>query len=236
MTGMTWADGGGKFFPERVVGEDVLELFPAVGDGVEVRHVGHGAAGGKVGKDDGLVGAGEHIGGFGHEVDATEDDGLGVGAGEGGVGELEGVADEVGILNDLVALIEVAEDDEFLAERSLGGADAEVELGGRGVAVLGGKAGLARGVGRKAVVHGGAGAVGGRGVEGPGSVGEGGATGGGVLDSGLRCLLRSWLFADANQLDGAVYRGQNLLLDAAPLASVQGRPGSIGCSRTSTGY
>ena len=64
----------------REVGaEDVVELFPAVGDGVEVGHVGHGAAGGEVGEDDGLVGAGEHVGGLGHEVDAAEDDGFGVG-------------------------------------------------------------------------------------------------------------------------------------------------------------
>ena len=61
-------------------------MLPAVGDGVEVGHVGHGAAGGEVGEDDGLVGTGEDVGGFGHEVDAAEDDGFGVGAGEGGLG------------------------------------------------------------------------------------------------------------------------------------------------------
>jgi hypothetical protein len=60
--------------------------WETVGDGVEVGHVGHGAAGGEVGEDDGLVGTGEHVGGFGHEVDAAEDDGLGVGAREGGLG------------------------------------------------------------------------------------------------------------------------------------------------------
>ena len=79
------------------------------------------------------------------------------------------------------------------------------------------------------VDSGGAGTVGGVGVEGPGRVGEGGAAGGGAV-------LSSWLFADANQLDGAVYRGQDLLLGAAPLASRDGGPGSIGCSGTSLGY
>ena len=63
-------------------------------------------------------------------MDAAEDDGFGVGAGAGGVGELEGVADEIGVLNNLIALIEVAEDDELFTEGVLGGADAEVELGG----------------------------------------------------------------------------------------------------------
>jgi hypothetical protein len=169
------AVGGG------VGAEDFFELLPAVGYGVEVGHVGHGAAGGEVGEDDGLAGAGEDVGGLGHEVDAAEDDGFGVRTGEGGVGELEGVADEVGVLDDFVALIEVAEDDELVAEGVFCGADAEVELGGGGIAVLGGKAGLAWGGGGDVVGHGGAGAVGGRGVEGPGCVGEGGTTGGGLV-------------------------------------------------------
>ena len=87
----------------------------------------------------------EHVGGLGHEVDAAEDDGFGLGASLGGVRELEGVADEVGVLDDFVALIEVAEDDEAVAQgvplrrgcggrvRSLrpGGTPAEGSLVGR---------------------------------------------------------------------------------------------------------
>ena len=213
----------------ELVAEDVGQLLPAVGDGVEVGHVGHGAAGGEVGEDDSLAGTGEHVGGFGHEVDAAEDDGFGVGTGEGSVGELEGVAEEVGVLDDLIALIEVAEDDELIAEGVFGGSDAEVELGGRGVAIFGGKPGLARSGRGKMVGHGGAGAVGRFSVEGPWRVGEGRAAGGELV----RCSL---LFVNLNQLDGAVYRGHNGLLELPPLASDGGRPGSIGCSCTSIGY
>ena len=100
--------------------EQPFELLPAIGDGIEVGHVGHGAAGGEVRQDNGLVGAREHVCGLGHEMDAAEDDGLGLGASPGGVRELEGVADEVGVLNDFVALIEVAEDDQAFTEFGLG--------------------------------------------------------------------------------------------------------------------
>ncbi len=119
-------------------------------------------------------GAREHVGGFSHEVDAAEDDGFGVGASAGGVGELEGVADEVGVLHDLVALVEVAEDDEAVAQRVLRRADAEIELGGGGVAVLRWKAWLARCVGGDTIRHGCARAVAwGLPVELPGGFGEG---------------------------------------------------------------
>ena len=158
--------------------EEVFEVGPAVGDGLEVGHVGHGAAGGEVGEDDGLVGPGEHVGGLGHEVDAAEDEGLGVGAGAGGLGELEGVADEVRVLGDLVALVEVAEDDDAVAESVLGGADAEVEFGrGRGTVLLGEDA-LVGGEGGDGVKLGGAGAVAGLGIEEPGGFREAGVTGG----------------------------------------------------------
>ena len=48
--------------------------------------------------------------------------------GGGVLGELEAVAGEVGVLDDFVALVVVAEDDEALAELRAGGADATVEL------------------------------------------------------------------------------------------------------------
>ncbi len=150
-----------------------VEVFPGSFDGFQVGHVGHGAAGGEIGEDDGLVRAGEHVRGFGHEVDAAEDDGLGLGAGPGSVGELEAVAEEVGVFHDLVALVEVAEDDDALAERRFGGADAEVELFGGGVAVLGGQDALAGRVGCDGVERGSAGAVGRRkSVNGPGVKGQ----------------------------------------------------------------
>ena len=53
----------------------------------------------------------EDIGGFGHEVDAAENDELGLGLLASPLGQLEGVAPEVGELDDVLALIVVAEDD-----------------------------------------------------------------------------------------------------------------------------
>src|SRR5207247_3778540 len=55
---------------------------------------GQGATRLEIGNQDGLVGA-EELGGFGHEVDAGQDDHFGVGPG-GGSGERERVAGEVG--------------------------------------------------------------------------------------------------------------------------------------------
>jgi hypothetical protein len=84
---------------------DLLELLPALLDARGVGHVGHRAARGEVGQDHGLVGPREHVGGLGHEVHAAEDDRLGIRPGLRGVGELERVAREVGVLHDLVALV-----------------------------------------------------------------------------------------------------------------------------------
>ena len=53
-------------------------------------------------------GRGEDVGRLGHEVDAAEDDELGLGPGGGVAGELERVAGDVGELDDLVALVVVA--------------------------------------------------------------------------------------------------------------------------------
>ena len=75
------------------------------------------------------VGRGEDVGRLGHEVHAAEDDELGVGAAGRVAGELEGVAGDVGELDDLVALVVVAEDEQPLAERRLGGAGALDEVG-----------------------------------------------------------------------------------------------------------
>ncbi len=61
------------------LGQDV----PALLDLVERRHVGHGAAGGEVGQQHGLRRPGEHVRALGHEVDAAEDDELGLRAGRG---------------------------------------------------------------------------------------------------------------------------------------------------------
>ena len=59
------------------------------------------------------MGLGEDVGALGHEVDAAEEDVLGVAAAGRLLRELEGVAAEVGELDDLVALVVVAEDDQI---------------------------------------------------------------------------------------------------------------------------
>ena len=81
------------------------------------RHVRHRAAGREVGQDDLLLRRGEDVGGLGHEVDAAEDDVLGLGPRRRLARQLEGVAGDVGELDDLVALVVVAEDEDPVAER-----------------------------------------------------------------------------------------------------------------------
>ena len=105
-----------------VVGDaGVLQHLPALLDLVEGRHVGHRAAGGEVGQHHLLVVGGEDVGGLGHEVHAAEHDVVGLGALGGLLRELERVAGDVGELDDLVALVVVAEDEDLRAELVLGG-------------------------------------------------------------------------------------------------------------------
>ena len=66
------------------------------------------------------LGGGQDVGDFGHEVHAAEDDVLGLGPGGRVLGQLERVAGDVGELDDLVALVVVAEDEHRVAERRLG--------------------------------------------------------------------------------------------------------------------
>ncbi len=112
-------------------------LVPGLFDLVEMGHVGHGAARVEVGEDDPLVGAGEHVGRLGHEVDAAEDDVGGEVVVGGEAGEEERVPDHVGPANHLVALVVVTEDHQTLTERVFGGGNPidEVILGREGVFV-----------------------------------------------------------------------------------------------------
>ena len=87
---------------------------------VDVGHVGHGAAGVQVGQDDLLVVAGEDVGRLGHEVDAAEDDELGLRLVGGDPGQPERVAPGIRPRHHLVALVVVAEDDHPGAEVGLG--------------------------------------------------------------------------------------------------------------------
>ena len=118
-----------------VVGDARLhQHVPRVLDLADRGHVGHRAAGGEVGQHD-LLGVGrEDVGALGHEVHAAEDDVLGLRPGRRLPRELERVAGDVGELDDLVALVVVAEDEHLVAQGRAGGAGAldQVGVGRRG--------------------------------------------------------------------------------------------------------
>ena len=106
--------------------------LPGFLHGVEVGHVGHGAAGVEVGEDHLLMVTREDVGRLGHEVDATEHDVGGVVLVGGLPGEAEGVSPGVGPTHHLVALVVVTEDEQTWAERGLGRADPRLEILWRG--------------------------------------------------------------------------------------------------------
>jgi hypothetical protein len=111
-------------------------------------------------------------------VHAAEHDRLGVRHGLSRGRELEGVTEEVGVLHDLVALVEVAEHDNPLPQRRLRRPDALVQRLVRGVLVLGRQLTLSWCPGRNHVAHRGARTVAGSTqVEGPRPAGEFGRTG-----------------------------------------------------------
>ena len=83
-------------------------------------HVGHGAASGEIREHDLLVFGGENVGALRHEVHTAEDDELRLRMRRGLLGELERVAGGVGELDDLIALVVVAEDVDAVAEGGLG--------------------------------------------------------------------------------------------------------------------
>ena len=73
---------------------------------------------------------GEHVGRLGHEVDAAEDDVVGLWTLLGEHRQAERVAPGVGPAHDLVALVVVAEDEEPVAEGNLRGRDPFLEIVG----------------------------------------------------------------------------------------------------------
>jgi hypothetical protein len=104
------------------------QLAPADLELVGRGHVGHRAAGREIRQHHLLVRRPHDVGALGHEVHAAEDDVLGGGLRGGQARQLQRVAGEVGELDDLVALVVVAEDDDALAERPLRGGDPLVHL------------------------------------------------------------------------------------------------------------
>jgi hypothetical protein len=103
--------------------------------------------------------AGQDVGRLGHEMDAAEDHELGLGAGRGLLGQAEGVAAGVGELDDLVALVVVAEDERPLAEGGPGrpGPLDQLGVGGRGQVTRAGGALLGGPLGAEEVEEDGAG-------------------------------------------------------------------------------
>ena len=109
---------------------------------------------------------------------AAEDDMVGVGTFGGVLGELEGVAHEVGMADDFIALVEVAEDQQFFAKAGFGCADAFLQFLVGGVTVFLREHLLAGGVARQRIEHGCAGSVARLGgVEMPWILGESGVAG-----------------------------------------------------------
>ena len=97
----------------------LLELCPAHLELLWIRHVGHRAAGGQVGQNHLLVRRGMNIGAFGHEVNAAEDDEVGVGVTTHLLGQLVRVPSVVGELDDLVALVVMTQYDEAPTQSGL---------------------------------------------------------------------------------------------------------------------
>ena len=144
---------------------DRQQFLPGRLDAVDVGHVGHRASGGEVREDHALLVAGEDVGRLGHEVHAAENDVLGVGLRERGVRQLKRIAEEVGVLHDLVALIEVAKNDQAVAQRLFRGTDAGVQFVRGRILILARQAALHGRARRNHIEHRRSGAVAGGRVE-----------------------------------------------------------------------
>ena len=120
--------GGGVHVSDRhdFAGEALaIERIPAVFHLGDFGHIGHRASGVEIGQDYLLAVVAEHVGAFGHEVDAAENDVLRICL-RGDFGELVAVAGEVGEADDLVALVVVAEQDGGRAQFGARGCDSLV--------------------------------------------------------------------------------------------------------------
>ena len=84
------------------------------------------------------MGGAEDGGGFGHKVDAAKDDVAGFGPGGGLLGQQERVALKVGVLDDFLPLIMVAQDGDGLAQALPDGVDAVIQFGGGAAQIFGG--------------------------------------------------------------------------------------------------
>ena len=113
------------------------ERIPALFHLFNRRHIRHGTTGRHVGKNDRLIGPAQHIGGFRHEVHAAEHHIGPIGTLFSDLGKNQGVATKIGMLNDFIALIIMAENHDLLAERSFGRAGSFEEFFGRQRLIVG---------------------------------------------------------------------------------------------------
>ncbi len=95
--------------------EHLPELAPGALHLGQTCHVRHRAAGVEVGQNHLLLGLGQDVGHFGHEMHAAEYDVLRLGL-RRELGKFQRIAGKVGVGVDVGALIVVAEDDRALAE------------------------------------------------------------------------------------------------------------------------
>ena len=79
--------------------------------------------------------ASEDVGGFGHEVHATEDDVVGLRLLLSQDREAEGITASIGPFHDFIALVVMAEDEDTVAECGLRCSDSLRELAWSGVCV-----------------------------------------------------------------------------------------------------
>src|SRR6266446_5916503 len=102
------------------------QLAPAGFHLADVGHIGHGATGVQVGKNNHLVLTAKNVGALGHKVYAAEDNIAAFGL-RSLEGELEGVTTEIGELDDFVALVVMAQNHDILAQAGFCGSDALVK-------------------------------------------------------------------------------------------------------------
>jgi hypothetical protein len=99
-----------------VFSQCLVEHLPAFLNFGNVRHIGHGAARGRIGQDDALVRGTENIGTFSHEMHAAKHDVVCPGTRRGQLRELKRVTAKISVLDDLITLVVMPKDDKPLSQ------------------------------------------------------------------------------------------------------------------------
>ncbi len=105
-----------------------LKRGPAFFNFGNICHIGHRTARCRIRQNHGLLGAAEDVGAFGHEVNAAEDNIIGFWVRGSKLRQLERVAASIGIFDDLVALIVMAQNQQSLAQLCARLGDAAVQF------------------------------------------------------------------------------------------------------------